>query len=132
MGYYIRAFCASDKIPALKEILEWARAQGYELQIDPSFKDDLNSDKWEQAGIIYKNGKQPFLAEINTDNGSDDCLMKDEINEFKEFLAEIKGLFNFNKKKVLKHLNATKYIVATQIPINDFDIGNIKVRCYGF
>lgn len=122
MGYCVRAFCTFERVPTIKEILDWVKTQGYELEVAPDFKDsDLNTDKWEQIGIIYKKGKLPFLSEVNVDDGSVDCLIKDEIEEFKEFLEEVNGLLNWNKKKVLKHLSETKYIIANQIPTSDFD-----------
>jgi hypothetical protein len=122
MGYYIRAFCLSDKVPTIREILTWAASQGCKLEIASDFQNlDLDLIEWEQVGIVYKQGKLPFLCEINRDDGTDDCLMREEVEEFKEFLSEVKGLFNINKKKVLNQLERTRFIISNQIPTSDFD-----------
>ncbi|KNY25529.1 hypothetical protein [Pseudobacteroides cellulosolvens] len=122
MGYYVRAFCTSDRVPTIKEIFDWAASQGYKLGVSDNFKDiDMKSNNWERVDILYKAGKLPILSEINRDEGTDNCLMREEIEEFKERLSEVRGLLNIKKKKVETHLANTRYIVANELPISNID-----------
>ena len=119
MGYYVRAFCTSEHIPSIKELLEWAESQGCLLFVPDGT--DLEARDWDQLDIYYKKEKLPFLSEINRYQDDAECLMRTEIEEFKEFLSEVRSFLNFGKTKVINHLNKAKYIVANQIPTSDFD-----------
>lgn len=129
MGYYVRAFCTSDKVPTIKEIFDWVASKGYKLGVPDDLVDfDLNSNNWEHVDILYKEGKLPILSEINRDNFTDDCLLREELDEFREFLSDVNGFFNLKKKKVEKHINKTKYIVANQLPTSDIDEDGYNVN----
>ena len=115
MGYYVRAFCSSEQIPSIKELLDWSKSQIATVSISG----DADSRNWSQIEIYYKKNKSPFLSEIIQEEGDSECLMETEIEEFQEFLSEIAD--SSGKSKVLKHLKETKYIVVNQIPTSDFD-----------
>ena len=113
MGYYVRAFCTSSVVPPIRAVLEWTAQQGYTLQVDPdSAEVDLDSPDWQEVDIIYKDGKQPFVVGVDRDDGSEASLVRREIEEFEEFLADVTGPA---KARVLTHLRATRYIVANQL-----------------
>jgi hypothetical protein len=119
MPYYVRAFCTADQNPTVNEILEWANSNGCKLEIDPDFQvSDMNSQEWEQVGFIYKQGRNSILCEINRDDGTTDSLKYAEIEEFKELLEDIESE---NKETVLNHLEKTKFIIANQLPADNWD-----------
>ena len=120
MAYCIRAFCTSNDLPPLNKVINYAENQGIKLNIHKDFIGvDPNSINWEQVGLTYKTEKLPFLVEINRDDGSADCLCKQEVMEFKRFLEDTND--SPEKKKVFQHLSNTRYIVVSQIPTSDFD-----------
>jgi len=119
MGYYVRAFCTSTDVPKLNDVLEWLSNRGLIISIDDEEKAKLDSSDWKQISLYYKTGKLPILAECNCDNGSEECLMREEVNEFLEFIGK-PGL-SLNKRRVLKHLANTKFIIACQLPTSDID-----------
>src|SRR5262245_28962098 len=101
MGYYVRAFCNHSNIQDLHTIQAWLRAHGSPAVIDdPNHAVeaaeagewtrpilDLATSDWEQVAIAYRAGKLPILAECNRDEGSDESLMREEIEEFIEFIG---------------------------------------------
>ncbi|OGH80330.1 MAG: hypothetical protein A3I29_04600 [Candidatus Magasanikbacteria bacterium RIFCSPLOWO2_02_FULL_44_11] len=120
MAYYIRAFCTSNDLPPLNAVVDYIQNQGVTVNIHEDFKDgDPASKNWEEVGLVYKKDKLPFLVEVNRDDGSNNCLYREEINEFKMLLQEIND--SPEKKKILEHLSNSKYIIASQIPTADFD-----------
>ena len=119
MGYYVRAFCASGDPPPLRQVLDYALDKGSPVQLDPEVSaSDPDDPNWEQAGLLYKDGKLPILLEVNR-NDSEDSLAREEIDEFLEFLEDAPR--NGNRKKVEDHLRATRFVVAAQLPTGDID-----------
>jgi hypothetical protein len=105
MSYYLRAFCTSDSIPPLGAVFEWAKNRGVHLEAPSA---DLNAPAWEQAEVVYKSDKQPFVAEINTGKA-----LQEELEEFVEFLEDVAD--SPDKQKVLRHLEQSKAVVAAQL-----------------
>ena len=127
MSYYIRVFCTAPAVPPLRDVLQWCADQGAPLQIAPEFATaDLQSPDWQQVGLVYKAGKQSFLAEVNRDEGSDSDLLHEEIAEFAELVAEAEAAEPAWKDAVLQHLRATRCIVANQLPTGDFDADGFR------
>lgn len=110
MAYYLRAFCTSDDIPALRVVFDWAAGQGVQLEAPAA---DLDAQRWEQAEVIYKPDRQPFIAERNTGD-----LLREEVEEFAEFLEEADN--SPEKQAVLDHLERSKAVVAAQL-LGDID-----------
>jgi hypothetical protein len=119
LGYYIRAFCTVNEVPQLNSILRTVNSSGKQLQLSPEIEEDPNSSTWEQAAIIYKTGKLPFLVECNRDAGTSDCLLREEIKEFLDCIGK-PGL-SLAKRNVIASLNKTRYIITCQIPTSDMD-----------
>ena len=85
MGYYTRAFCTVDQVPLMRDILVWVNAKGYNIKLDdPDGNIDTGSDNWQQVGVLYKEGKLPILVECARDDGSNECLLRQEVEEFLE------------------------------------------------
>jgi hypothetical protein len=110
MGYYLRVFCTSEKLPALRDVFGWSASEGIELQAPSA---DLDARDWDQAEIIYKADKQPFVAERNTDE-----LLREEVEEFIEFLEDVDD--SPERDRVINHLRQSRAVVATQL-LGDID-----------
>jgi len=120
LGYYVRAFCTTGKPPAIGRVLDFAMEHGSNVRLDPEVSEpDLADASWEQVGLLYQDGKLPILLELNRDEsgGDDESLVKEEIDEFLEFLEEAPN--NASRKKVEAHLRATTFVVAAQLATGD-------------
>ena len=119
MGYYVRAFCTQGEPPPLRPVLAFSADHGANLALDPSVsKPTLDDGGWEQAGIVYKNHRSPILLEVNRDDSGADSLMREEIEEFMEFLEEAPN--DSNRRLVETHLRKTRFIVTAQL-LSDID-----------
>jgi hypothetical protein len=110
VSYYLRAFCTSDNLPPLRAVFEWTEGQGVLLQAPST---DLDAQSWDQAEVVYKPDRQPFIAETNTDE-----LVREEVEEFVEFLEDVDE--SSARQKVLDHLQQSKAVVAGQL-LGDID-----------
>ena len=122
MGYFVRAFCTTGEAPAISRVLDFATKLGSTVRLDPDVTAlDLADPTWDQVGVLYKDGKLPILVEVDRDGSgdNDDSLLKEEIEEFLEFVAEAPD--NASRRKVEAHLRATKFIVAAQLATSDID-----------
>ncbi len=119
MSYFVRVFCTESDIPTLAQVFEYAKSYGVDLAIDETNgKTDVNTSDWSEAEILYKPGKLPLVVECNRDDGTTDCDARAEPQEFIEEIGA-PGL-SLAKRQVIKHLKATKFIIATQL-LNDID-----------
>ncbi|MFC2140831.1 hypothetical protein ACFLQP_00860 [Acidobacteriota bacterium] len=116
MGYYVRTFCKTENIHPLKEAIDYAKAKGANLKVPE--ETDIESIPWKEAELHYKEGKGPIIVECNIDDGSDDCLVKQECQEFIEEIGS-PGI-SFSKRKVISHLKQTKFIITCQL-LSDID-----------
>lgn len=120
MSYYVRAFCTTGVQPAMAPVLEYASALGSAVKLHPDVTSvDPADPTWEQVGLHYKDGKHPILLEVNRDGDGDQDLMREEIEEFLEFLEDVPN--DGNRRRVEKHLRATTFIVAAQLATDDID-----------
>lgn len=118
MGYFTRVFCKSNNKPSIKIILDRINSLGYSVNSNLD-SNEVNSENWTDFELHYKKGKLPILVELNQ-LGNSNGLAEEEIEEFQESIGK-PGLFNSNKKKVLKHLEQTKFILSNQLPTSDID-----------
>jgi hypothetical protein len=118
MAYYTRVFSTTKEVPSLQAVLEELRDRGIELSVDPDSAADLSTPGWAQVELSYKRGNGPIVVECNRDDGSEDGLVREEPAEFAEVIGP-PGLSRA-KRRVLKHLNETHFIVACQL-LSDID-----------
>jgi hypothetical protein len=119
MGYYVRVFCTASDVPPLRDVFAWIERNGSSLRLAVDAAPiDLDSPEWSGAALEYKEGKGPILSEVSRDTGNPDCLLREEIEEFKEFLKDADD--GPAKQAVLRHLTKTRYIVANQY-LGDID-----------
>lgn len=133
MGYYVRVFCKSSQVPTLASIQNWLQElqssavlddydhahDGYESGSAEPPTLDLETSAWEQIALVYRAGKLPIIVECNRDDGTDESLMREEVEEFVELIGEPGK--SAAKRKVLAHLAATKFVVACQLPSSDIE-----------
>ncbi len=120
MGYYVRAFCKSEKVPSVKEISEWLKRRGFQYSFEITDDGiDQESSEWKQISLKYKDGKQPILVECNRDDGTDSCLVRQEVEEFVELVGK-PGL-SLAKRRVVKHLRDTPFIICCRLLTADID-----------
>lgn len=117
MAYWMRVFCTSGSPPRLEDVFDWVSGRGPNLWIDHRVTDaELASDSWEQAAIGYRQGKTPFLTEVNHSSDPD---ARQEIAEFAESVEDVPD--TSQRRRVLDHLERTIFIVGNQIPTSDFE-----------
>lgn len=133
MSYYVRAFCTASEVPDLATIQSWLRERGAAAVIDdPNHAVeaaqagvskppvlDLQTSDWEQVAVVYRTGKLPILAECNRDDGTDESLLRQELEEFIELIGQPGS--SAPKKRVLEHLHSTKFVIACQLPSSDIE-----------
>jgi hypothetical protein len=113
----MRVFCTSGSPPLLEDVIDWVAARGPKLWLDHEvIEADSVSASWEQAAIAYRQGKSPFLTEINHTTDPD---AKEEVEEFVEFLEDMAD--TPQRRNVLSHLQRTTFVVGNQIPTSDFE-----------
>lgn len=124
MGYYNRVFCKSIEIPNIKEIMNYVNSHFKEAYTNQTAK-ELESENWKTFELFYNKKKSPIIVEINKVEDSTK-LAKEEIEEFKEFIGKPK-LLETKKRKVIKHLNNSKFIICNQL-LSDIDDEGINVN----
>ena len=116
MGYFTRVFCSSNQKPKISGILAHLKSVGFDLSVNLT-ESELNAENWTDFELIYDNVRLPLLVELNRKEEKEQ-LAEEELEEFFEIIGTAK-FYELNKKKVIKHLKATKYIVCIQLPTND-------------
>jgi hypothetical protein len=119
MAYYLRVFCTAGKPPPLRPVLEHAIRRGSKVSLDATVNaTSLDDPTWRQVGIAYKRGRQPFLLEVNRDDGPD-SLVRREVDEFLEFVEDAPD--DAHRRRVEDRLRATTFVVAAEVPTSDMD-----------
>ncbi len=114
MPYRVRAFCTGSDVPALAQVFEYAKVQDVNLSPDETHgTTDVGSPDWSEVEIFYNSEKRPLVVECNRDDGDNDCLARVEPQEYLEEIGP-PGLSRA-KRRVIKHLKATKFIIASQL-----------------
>jgi len=119
MPYRVRAFCTGSLVPTLAQVFEYAKTHGVMLEVDETYDPtDLESHEWSDVEIIYKAGKGPLVVECNRNDGTDDCLAQVEPQEYIDAIGP-PGM-SLIRRRVIKHLRATEFIIASQL-LSDID-----------
>jgi len=118
MEYYTSVFCKSEEIPSIKKIMSYVNTDYEDAYTNLSEK-KLEAQNWTAFELFYDKAKSPVIVEIyKVDNSRK--LAKEEIEAFKELIGKPK-LLETKKRKVIKHLNKTKYIICNQLLTEDID-----------
>lgn len=115
MAYYVRIFCKDKSCPSLDELELSLKRDNAQIRFD---SDECRTSRtWSHAEFYYKDGKDPIIVEIAINEGPESLAAM----EPQEFLYEIgKPGISLAKRKVIKHLTRTHYIVSCQL-LNDID-----------
>lgn len=115
MGYYTRVFCRSENSPDFSELREYInrRSPLYRLEAET---DDKKAD-WTNLELHYKEGKHPIVIELNWCN-EDGSVGKEELAEFLDDIGM--PVMSLKKRKVIRQIKQTKYIVCSQL-LSDLD-----------
>ena|ERR1700742_3686926 len=120
MGYYTRVFCCADNFPAFNEI------RTYMSTVNPAYKlegeVDNNNIYWTNFEVFYKEEKHPIPVELNWCD-EEDSVGKEELIEFLDEIGA-PGL-SFKKRKVIKHLKKTRFIICNELLLDLDDDGYI-------
>lgn len=112
MGYYVRAFCASDAVPTVNAVLDDLRGQGLQVTAEGVDTAQLDSPEWTEFELSYKPGNLPIPVECNRNSG-EDSLASEEVSEFLEELEELDD--SPSKARVTEHLKSTRFIITCQL-----------------
>jgi hypothetical protein len=80
---------------------------------------DLDSVEWDEVPVLSGAGKAPILISVSRDDGTPECLFREEVREFAELLEDVED--SPAKERVVRHLRASGYVVANQLPTSDLD-----------
>jgi hypothetical protein len=113
MGYYVRAFCTASQPPPLQVVLDALAASGVALSAEGVPPEDLREADWDEAAIGFAAGQPPALVTCDRQTGAHN-LVREEVQQFIEFLQDAPA--SPERKRVVDHLRATKFIVACRLP----------------
>ena len=113
MGYYVRAFCTASSPPPLQAVIDALAARGVALSAEGVTPEDLREADWEEAAIGFAPGQRPALVTCDRQTGAHNVL-REEVEQFIEFVQD--GPSSPERKRVIDHLRATKFIVACRLP----------------
>lgn len=121
MGYYVRAFCTAPEPPTVRTVLDALASWGVVLVPEPDCArpEVLECADWNGVRLLYKVGKLPIVVECNRHNGTPHCLAAAEVREFLELIGPPGR--SKAKQRVIEHLKATCFVMASQLPSSDID-----------
>jgi hypothetical protein len=118
MGYYIRVLLTEWEDRPLSELVAHSRKYGHELRPDAP----LDDPAWRQADVYGPESTSPIELEVALDDGTPDCLLRAELDEFREELEDREGEPEA-VAKVNAHLDRTQAIVAVRVLASDPEFG---------
>jgi hypothetical protein len=107
----------------LSELVAFSQEYGYELRLGPERPDtSLDDPSWREADLMGPDSTAPIELEVSLDDGSPDCLVREEADELREYLEDSDSDADA-KRKVAEHLDRTRAIVAVRVLASDPDNG---------
>lgn len=122
VGYYMRALLEEWEDRPLSDLLAFSREYGHELQVERPAETPVDDPVWREADLLGPSGDAPIEVEVALDDGTDDCLVREELEEFREELEDADGSRRA-RRKVAKHLDRTRAIVGVRVLASDSDAG---------
>ncbi len=119
MGNYIRAFCVCEEVPPVTKLVQWLATRDINLKVENGDPMKMQSRGWEQASLIYKDGKLPIIARCTRTDAKGNGSASEEL---KQFLEQIGSPGKSRaKKRVVDHLKGTRFIISLRLPKGDMD-----------
>jgi hypothetical protein len=123
VAFYMRVFCAIDRIPALEHALEYLQSR--EILLEPEAGTSIANRQWSDATLRdAQGGAQVRLqcSRVNPDDPDDLAGM-----EIREFLNRIgRPGFSGAKRRVIKHLQTARAVIACKFPPGPRDQQTIR------
>ena len=122
MGYYVRALLERWEDRPLSDLLAFSRDYGHELRLERSAETAVDDPAWREADLLGPNAAAPIEVEVALDDGTPECLVRQELEEFHEELEDVEGS-RWARRRVAKHLERTHAIVGVRVLASDSDEG---------
>ena len=87
----MRALLESWQDRPLSDLLAFSREYGHELRLERPGETPVDDPIWREADLLGPNGSAPIEVEVALDDGTDDCLVREELEEFREELEDAEG-----------------------------------------
>jgi hypothetical protein len=122
MGYYMRVLLADWDERPLSDLLRFTKDFGCELRLGMERPDAASVDDpaWREADLLGPSSTAPIEVEVALDDGSPDCLVREERDELREELEDSDSDPSA-KARVAEHLDRTRAIVAVRVLASDAD-----------
>jgi hypothetical protein len=118
LAYYIRVLLTEWEDRPLGELVAHSREYGHELRPDAP----LDDPGWREADVYGPESTSPIELEVALDDGTPDCLLRAELDEFREELEDSEADPEA-VAKVRAHLDRTQGIVAVRVLASDSERG---------
>ena len=118
MGYYMRALLTEWEDRPLGDLVAHSRTYGHELRPDAP----LDDPGWREADVYGSEAESPIELDVSLDDGTPDCLLRGELEEFREALEDCEGDPEA-VAKVRAHLDRTQAIVGVRVLASDSERG---------
>lgn len=122
MAYYMRALLREWKPRPLDELVAFSEEYGYPLRVRTVAEAPPRDPDSIEAELVGLNGSEPVAVEVALDEGMPDCLLREEVEEFRAELDDAVASADA-KRKVRDHLDGTRAIVAVRVPASDSEEG---------
>lgn len=87
MAHYIRVLLTEWENMPLGDLVSHGRKYGHELRPDAP----LDDPEWREADVYGHESTSPIELEVALDDGTPDCLLRVELDEFREELEDSDG-----------------------------------------
>jgi hypothetical protein len=114
----MRALLTEWEERPLSDLVAYSREFGHELRPDAP----LDDPGWREADVCGPDTTSPIELEVALDDGTPDCLLRGELDEFRGELEDCEGDPEA-VAKVSAHLDRTQAIVAVRVLASDYDRG---------
>jgi hypothetical protein len=127
VAYYLRVLLEEWDERPLGDLIAFTRDSGETLRPDRLDTTSVDNPGWRAAELLGPNSTAPIEVEVALDDGTPDCLVREELGELREFLED-SGSDAGAKRRVAEHLDRTRAIVAVRVLASDTDNGRTSAH----
>jgi hypothetical protein len=122
MGYYMRVLLEEWDERPLSDLISFSRDYGELLRPARPDATPVDNPGWREADLLGPSSTAPIELEVALDDGTADCLVREELGELREELDDSDSDAGA-KRRVAEHLDRTSAIVAVRVLASDTDNG---------
>jgi hypothetical protein len=113
MSYWVRAFCTSETVPTIRDLLTWLRDEaGCEADAPGARPAALDSPAWRSFELVYDPAKESVLVECRRRTGPRSACAR----EVKEELEALEGVEDSDARtRVADCLGRTRFVVCCRV-----------------